>query len=177
MQSMHQPHPCYLLKQSFWNPIWGQCRLNKISFWFGLPLWIGLLCLSRQNQQARKVCPVLHGWWCVLRLKIRPSCSGSAAPPVCFLFHLPFVFSLSPSICSRAACRLPAGQSRGKPTPIVYFGICLIACVAVRIFFSLSLLVVAFFFFFLFCFGFCFVLLSLPIFASPSFSGCWRLKY
>lgn len=159
MQSMHQPHPCYLLKQSFWNPIWGQCRLNKISFWFGLPLWIGLLCLSRQNQQARKVCPVLHGWWCVLRLTIRPSCSARAPRLLHSAFSFPFHSSFSsPSICSRAACRLPAGQSRGKPTPIVYFGICLIACVAVCIFFlPLSLLVVAFFFFsilvfVLFCF-------------------------
>lgn len=103
MQSMHQPHPCYLLKQSFWNPIWGQCRLNKISFWFGLPLRMGLLCFSRQNQQARKVCPVLHGWWCDLRITIRPfMLSGlgiSSTSRTVFLFSLPFAFLL---------CRLPS---------------------------------------------------------------------
>lgn len=93
MQSMHQPHPCYLLKQSFWNPIWGQCRLNKISFWFGLPLWIGLLCLSRQNQQARKVCPVLHGWWCVLRLTDQAVLLGLRGTST--LLSLPFHSSFS----------------------------------------------------------------------------------
>lgn len=115
MQSMHQPHPCYLLKQSFWNPIWGQCRLNKISFWFGLPLWIGLLCLSRQNQQARKVCPVLHGWWCVLRLTIRPSCSW-APRHLHSSFSFPFRSSFSFPVhllpcCLSSTCRAQRWQT------------------------------------------------------------------
>lgn len=113
MQSMHQPYPCYLLKQSFWNPIWGWCRLNKISFWFGLPQRMGLLCFSRQNKQAGKVCPVLHGWWCDLRITIRPFTlaglaisSTSCVLSFCFPFHLL-------SFC--VACRLPAGQSCSRP--------------------------------------------------------------
>lgn len=123
MQSMHQPHPCYLLKQSFWNPIWGQCRLNKISFWFGLPLRMGLLCLSRQNQQARKVCGALHGWWCVWRLRIA---SAPGSPTSCF--------SLSLSICSQAECSVPSTCRAERWLTLTncwLFGICLIAPVAV----------------------------------------------
>lgn len=109
MQSMHQPHPCYLLKQSFWNPIWGQCRLNKISFWFGLPLRMGLLCLSRQNQQARKVCPVLHGWWCILRL------SQSGCPALKLRSSSTLLVFLSPFHLLPYCLCLPAGQSRSSP--------------------------------------------------------------
>lgn len=125
MQSMHQPYPCYLLKQSFWNPIWGQCRLNKISFWFGLPLRMGLLCFSRRNKQARKVCPALHGWWCDLRITIRPfmlpgfGISSTSCTVLSFFLSICF-----PSV-------LPLIYLRGKAVAdlntIVYFGICLIA--------------------------------------------------
>lgn len=90
------------------------------------------------------------------------SCSGGLpAPRLCLSFSSPFH-------CFRDCLPLPARQSRDKPTPMVYFGRCLIACVAVFIFFSLSLLLV---FFFLFLFGFCFVLLPCPTLAVPVSQG------
>lgn len=96
---------------------------------------MGLLCLSRQNEPARKVCPVLHGCWCPpipARGRQAPQLLLSAV----FLFPLPLLPRRLP---------LPAGQSRGNPTPTVYFGRRLIACVAVCGF-SPSLLCWAFFF-------------------------------
>ena len=57
------------------------------------------------------------------------SCSGGLpAPRLCFYFSSPFH-------CFRDCLPLPARQSRDKPTPMVHFGRCLIACVAVFIFF------------------------------------------
>lgn len=106
---------------------------------------MGLLCLSRQNEPARKVCPVLHGCWCPpipARGRQAPQLLLSAV----FLFPLPLLPRRLP---------LPAGQSRGNPTPTVYFGRRLIACVAVCGF-SPSLLCWAFFFLLLFWFLFCF---------------------
>lgn len=172
MQSMHQPHPCYLLKQSFWNPIWGQCRLNKISFWYGLPLRMGPLCLSRQNQLARKVCPVLHGWWCVLRLTIPAVRLGLPSNcTLCFLFPLPFAFLFPlPS-----ASELPAAYlqgSAGQARMVVYFGVCLIAYVAVCVGFTVFVVVRVFIFYFDFV-VFCFPCPRL----LPCFLRCWILKY
>lgn len=120
---------------------------------------MGLLCLSRQNQQARKVCPVLHGWWCVLRLRIRQLCSGGLAA----LLPLPARLSLSlPFAGALRAFYLQGRARRTRTAPmIVYFGICLIARVAVCIFFTVF--VVVGLFFFLPYFGFCFV--SLPTLA------------
>lgn len=131
---------------------------------------MGLLCLSRQNERARKVRPVLHGWRCVLRLPGRPSCilhparAGSQLlDSAVFLFPLPWLPCCLP---------LPAGQSRGKPTPMVYSGICLIARVVVCVF--LTVFVVGLFFFFLFWFLFCF---AFPAhICSPCVSRCWMPK-
>jgi hypothetical protein len=84
-----------------------------------------------------------------LEARIRRFCSGLQH----FHFLLVFLFP--------TACLLPAGQGHGKPTPIVYFGICLIAWVAVCIFFTVFVGGGVFFFFpspslfwFLFCFAF-----------------------
>lgn len=134
---------------------------------------MGLLCLSRQNERARKVCPVLHGWWCVLRLPGRPSCS-----PL-LLRRAPSSQTLclsSPFHCFRDCLPLPARQSRDKPTPMVYFGRCLIACVAVFIFF-LPVFVVGFFLLLLFLLiWFLFCSASLHHIGCPCFSRCWMPK-
>nr|KAF6279152.1 hypothetical protein mMyoMyo1_010195 [Myotis myotis] len=57
----------------------------------------------------------------------------------CGLPALGSASALLPSPASTGAARLPAGQTPGTRT-IVYFGICLIACMAVCFLFSVSLL-------------------------------------
>lgn len=95
---------------------------------------MGLLCLSRQNERAERyvLFCMADGVSCGSQAgpPAARSCSGGLpAPRLCFYFSSPFH-------CFRDCLPLPARQSRGKPTPMVYFGRCLIACVAAFIFFS-----------------------------------------
>lgn len=96
------------------------------------------------------------------------SCSGGLpAPRLCLSFSSPFH-------CFRDCLPLPARQSRDKPTPMVYFGRCLIACVAVFVFFLPVF--VAGFFLLLLLIWFLFCSASLPHTGCPCFSRCWMPK-
>lgn len=114
--------------------------------------------MSQPTEPGRKVCAVSHGC-CVPAGSAAGAGSGLSAS------------SLLPSSASIQAAVSTCRADPWHPTLLFYFGICLIACMAVCFLFSLSLLGVVFFLFrFLFC------LLSLHI-GCPCFSRCRILKY